>query len=166
MGSKDERTAGKDAPTDSPSPPKSNRKAASFRKIIQRLTLIDMAMSGIDFGSIQFHDIKRIRDAFELGTDAASFVSVEIGCVSHPLTQVIARGIDVLEAIDAVGDSRAIKSISDARCLRITLGFMLGRLKGCGFDTQHNDENSVLRIAEMRMGIRRFDNGQFNKEWN
>lgn len=133
-------------------------------KTLKRMTLYELAMRGIDADAIDTKVLRAIREGFDVGVNADAFVAQETGGASSELTRRLARGLDVLEAIDAVGERRAVRSIDDARCLRLMLALCSGMLRGCAHDSMISDDTNIMRIAEIRCGIRGFD-GELNKEW-
>lgn len=84
--------------------------------------------------------------------------------LSPSLRILIARGMDVYQAVDANGPD-GVRSVGDARALRIMLGYASGRLDGLHHDTRASEGGlSLTDIAEIRMGIRE-RNGSMRREW-
>lgn len=82
----------------------------------------------------------------------------------HAIVLAIAAGIQVWGRVQTHGPD-GVRSIEDARQLRIMLGALAGRFHGLAHDTLSTQQGVSLReIAEIRMGIRH-RNGNIRREW-
>ena len=94
--------------------------------------------------------------------DACATIDAPHG-LGEALRIVIARGIDVYQAVDRAGPA-GVRSVKDAAALRVLLGYASGRFEGIEHDTLARDGLSMLHIAQIRMGIRH-RNGDVRRGW-
>ncbi len=79
------------------------------------------------------------------------------------LAMALTHGMSVWQQAERDGHD-GVRSIAEARTLRILLGYAAGRFDGIEHDTMARDGVSLLHIAEIRMGIRT-RNGDLRREW-
>jgi hypothetical protein len=80
------------------------------------------------------------------------------------IDMVCQHGVEVMRRVRVEG-AGGVRSIRDARSLRVLLGRLHGKLDGIEHDTRASEQGySLMDIAEIRLGIRD-RNGSLRREW-
>jgi hypothetical protein len=115
-------------------------------------------------------ETKRKHIAFyAMATEGLSFRAAMILDTPSPaiaqssIALALQHGMHVWRQVEKHGKD-GIRSIAEAKALRILLGYKAGRFNGIEHDSLARDGIALMHIAEIRMGIR-LRNGDTRREW-
>ncbi|PCI11068.1 hypothetical protein COB72_01870 [bacterium] len=130
-----------------------------------KISLYEMAMSGMNPDDIKCRTLDIVKILLGMKYENVNEEQrAEQDRVGWQLVGCICRGRHVMASVEMHGVDRGVRSINEAKCLRLMLAYCFGWFDDLDESPAISDGFTKLEIAEMRCGIRG-DDVQVKAEW-